>query len=448
MSALGQRLGKLFRLSHTSYVLLCIGMLMLAAICKEPRWDRNDVFVSDRGGYYMYLPSAFLLHDLGDGTWVTQARVASRPDIDPQWDFVKLPNGKTVFKFPMGMSVAYSPYFFLAKTAYQVQGRTGTTGYERAYQYMISLGCMLYVLLGLLLLGRELRHFFADHVAALTLLVLALGSNLFSYATHEALMAHGTLFLLNTLLLIFTRRWYERGRLADAVALGLTGGLMVLVRPSEVLLLTVPVLYGLTSWAAVGERLQLWLRRWQHCLLIGALILGVGGMQFVFWKLVGGMWVVPFYAGETFHFNDPHVLEGLFSFQKGWLLYSPLMALAIVGTLWVRRWAPAVFPVLLILFPVFVYVTFCWWNWQYGGSYGGRAMISIYPVLSFGLAAFWQRFIGQTTRLGVAPVLLGTLTLALLLLSLTQNYQFSRGIIDCCYETKEMYLSRFGQLSW
>ncbi|UOQ54284.1 hypothetical protein [Hymenobacter cellulosivorans] len=421
---------------------------MLAAICKTPRWERNDVFVSDRGGYYMYLPSAFLLHDLGDGTWVKQARIASRPDIDPQWDFVALPNGKVVFKFPMGMSVAYSPFFFLAKTAYTIQGRTGTNGYEKAYQYMVSLGCMAYVLLGLALLGRELRRSFADHVVALTLLVLALGTNLFTYATYDALMSHGTLFLMNTLLLIATRRWYERGSVGAAMALGAIGGLMVLIRPSEVMMMAVPVLWGLTTRPAIAERLRFW---WQHavqCLLIAGLVLLIGGMQFLFWKLVGGQWVIPFYKGETFHFADPHVLLGLFSIQKGWLIYSPLLILPFIGIAWVRRWAAPVLPLLLILVPIYIYVTFCWWNWQYGGSYGGRALISMYPILSFGLAAFWQRWVGQPARLWPAPALLGTLVGCLLIMSLIQNYQYYIGMIDCCYMTWEQYKQVFLKTSW
>jgi hypothetical protein len=50
MSDFGKRMGGLLRASHTSYMVLCIGVLMLALICKSQRWARNDVFVSDMGG--------------------------------------------------------------------------------------------------------------------------------------------------------------------------------------------------------------------------------------------------------------------------------------------------------------------------------------------------------------------------------------------------------------
>ncbi|UOQ73512.1 hypothetical protein [Hymenobacter cellulosilyticus] len=432
----------MLHLSHTSYIWLIIALLMVAAIMKSARWDKNEVFITDRGGYYMYLPSAFIMHDLGDGSWVKAARDQYRPDYESRWEFATLPNGQMGSKFPIGMAVMYSPFFFMAKIAYMLQGKTITTGYEKAYGYMVSLGCMLYVLLGLALLGRELRRYFADHVVALTLLLLALGTNLYSYATYEALMAHGTLFLMNTLLLIATRRWYEQASFGRAAALGAVCGLMVLIRPSEVMMLAVPVLWGLTSFRALGQRLKFWLSRWQQCLTIIALFLLVGGMQFLFWKVVYGQWVVEFYKGETFNFAAPHVWEGVFSFRKGWLIYSPLMIFALLGIGWVREWVKPVLPIVLVLLPIYLYITFCWWDWAYGGSYGGRALISLYPLLSCTMAAFWQRWIGK------APWLWTPIVAALLLLSIAQNYQYSAGLINCCEMTWALYKERFLQLTW
>lgn len=423
--------------SHTFYVWLILVMLLVLATCAAARWQRNEVFVNDMGDYYMYLPSAFLTHDLGDGSWVKAARVAYRPDMDPQWAFITLPNGRVLFKFSMGMAVAYAPFFFLAEGILALKGQHHSTGYEPMYQYLVTFGCVLYVVLGLWLLGLELRRYFADPVVALTLLVVTVGSNLFTYGSFDVLMAHGTLFLLSTLLVRHTRRWYAHGRRRDAATLGLVLGLMALIRPSELMLLAVPLLWGLTDRAALAGRLRFWGQRWLQVLAAAALLVLVAGQQLVFWRVVGGQWLVTFYKGETFHFDDPHLLDGLFSIQKGWLVYSPLMALALVGIGWVRRWAAPALPVLLGLVPVYFYVTFCWWNWQYGGSYGGRALISLYPLLAFGLAAFWQRWL-RAGRWAWLPLLTLLLTM-----SLIQNQQYAVGMIDCCYMTWDMYKQRF-----
>ena len=429
-------------LSHTTYVWLIASLLILAFTYRAGRWRNNDVFVSDMGGYDMYLPAAFLTNDLGRCVWLRAVQADYRPDLTQEGNFVPLPTGREVFKYPMGMAIAYSPFFFLARAAYYAQGIRGTTGYEMGYQLAITWGCVLYVLLGLWVLGRELRHYFADNVTALTLLIIAVGTNLLIYSSQEVMMAHGILLMLNALLLRHTRRWYTGGQWSDAIKIGLASGFMVLIRPSEAMLLSVPVLWGLSSRAAVAARIQFWRQRWGQTLLIPALVLLIGGLQLVFWRVVGGQWLVPFYKGETFIFSDPHLADGVFSFRKGWLVYSPLMGLALLGIVWVRRWAPAVWLLLIGVVPVYLYVTFCWWNWEYGGSYGGRAVISLYPLLAFGLAAFWQRWL-QPGRW-----VWGLLLPALLLLSVLQNYQYLVGLIDCCTMSWAMYKERFLMLGW
>ena len=435
-------LRRLLHFPQVRYVWLVAAILMMASTYRAARWRNNDVFVGDMGGYYLYLPSAFLTHDLGNGAWVKAAALAYRPSSDPTINMVTLPNGKVIFKYPLGMAVAYAPFFFLAKTIYYWQGVRATTGYEPLYQYAVTWGCLAYLLLGLWVLGSELRRCFDDGVAALTLLIIAIGTNLFTYGTSEVLMAHGTLLLLNALLLRYTRRWYDGSRWPDAVRLGLVSGLMVLVRPSELMLLGIPVLWGLNSRAAVAEQLRFWQQRWPLALLmVGAAGL-VAGQQFVFWRLVAGQWLVPFYPGEAFHFDNPHVFDGVFSFRKGWLVYSPLMVFSLLGIGWVRRWAPAVWMPLLLLVPMYFYVTFCWYSWEYGGSYGGRALISLYPLLAFSLAAFWQRWLRP------GRWVLGPLVAALLLVSLIQNYEYLVGLISCCEMTWQLYKERFLLLGW
>ncbi|WP_201977660.1 hypothetical protein [Hymenobacter rubidus] len=432
------------RRSHTFYICLVVSLVLMAGTMRAARWNINQVFVSDMGGYYLYLPSAFLLNDLGNGQWGLAASRAHQPQTDQVTNMVTLPNGKVVYKYTMGMAVAYSPFFFLARGIYYAQGRRVTTGYEYGYQFAITWGCVAYVLLGLWVLGRELRRYFSDQAAALTVLIILLGTNLFTYTSNETIMSHGTLFLLAVLLLRYTRRWYEQNpsRWTDALWLGGVGGLLVLIRPSELMLLGVPVLWGLDSRTAVAGRLRFWRQRWGQALLIVGLVVLVAGQQLVFWRLVGGQWSVPFYKGEGFNFADPHIIDGVFSFRKGWLVYSPLMALSLVGIAWARRWAAPAWPVLLVLTPVYFYVTFCWWNWEYGGSYGGRALISLYPVLAFGMAAFWQRWLGPFRLAWFPPVLL------LLLLSIIQNYQYLVMLLSCCDMSWEKYKDHFLVLSW
>jgi hypothetical protein len=270
----------------------------------------------------------------------------------------------------------------------------------------------------------------------LALFIVGLGTNLLYYATLETAMAHGTLFMLNALLLRLTRQWYQTGQWKYILGLGLTLGLTGLVRPSELLMAGVPVLWGITSWKSVPQRFLYWQKHLGQ-LAIAVLVFGaVSSIQLLFWKTVGGKWMIDFYPGEHFNFLHPHLVEGLFSFKKGWLVYSPLMTFALLGLFFLRRDAPEVWLPVLILVLLGIYIIFSWEQWWYGGSFGARPVIGLYPLLSFALASFWQRMI----RVKAATLMLVS---CLVLLNLVQIRQYSLGILDCCDMTWEKYKQHF-----
>ena len=428
--------------SHTAYVWVCVVVISFACITRAARWDKYDVIASDTTGYYAYLAAGFITHDLGDGTYLNAVRATYRQDISADYGNVHLPNGKTVFKYPLGMAVAYAPWFGLAH-GYALLHGDPADGYSRPYQHILALGCWAYALLGLWLLGRELRHYFSDHIAALTLLAVGLGTNLFCYATYEATMPHATLFLLNVLLLRHTRQWYAQGTWRAGLALAVVFGLQLLIRPSELWMGAVPALWGLSTRAALGQRLAYWRAHWQQLAAMSAAVILLVGQQFLFWRVVGGHWLLDFYPGEKFDFLHPHLLQGLFDIRKGWLMWTPLMALALAGIFWMRRFAAApAQPPLLVLVPLVLFVTFSWWDWRYGGGFSARPLISLYPLLSLAMASFWARWWPAYAW----PLAL--LVLLFVLLNLLQSWQYYLGMVDSYNETWERYWHYFFDLEW
>jgi hypothetical protein len=118
------RLRRWLPATHLGYVWLCIAFILLGAIGRDARWKKDDVLISDSLGYYAYLASAFISHDLGDGSFQAVIRRQYRPDLNPDYGMVHLPNGRTVFKYPLGMAVAYAPWFALAHAYALVPGAT------------------------------------------------------------------------------------------------------------------------------------------------------------------------------------------------------------------------------------------------------------------------------------------------------------------------------------
>ncbi|UOQ66036.1 hypothetical protein [Hymenobacter volaticus] len=422
---------------------LLIVSLSLAAVFQARKWETYDVLIWDMAGYYQYLSSYFIYDDIGDGSYTAAVRTQYRPDLDGRYALVPAPNGRNVIKYPLGMSLFYAPAFFLAHAIAKLAGLPAD-GYSLIYQKMIALGCLMYALVGLWILRKVLRHFFEDTTVALTLLAIGLATNFLNYATYESPTSHGTLFLLTSVLMLLTIRWLAAFHWHDAVLLGITLGIIGLVRITELWMVLVPALWGLTSRQAARERLWLlWNQRGQ-VVLIASLMLALLTLQLWFWHSVGGAWLIDSYPGEYFDFRHPNLLLGLFSARKGWLLYTPSMTLAIIGIFMMRRQVRALLPVLLVLLPLVLYITFSWENWWYGGGYSARTLVSIYPLLSLPMASFfdWSRRSDWLLR-GVSFLLF-----LFIVLNLTQTWQYYRGILDCCDSNWDLYKERFFWLGW
>ena len=418
---------------YSLLAILLLFVLMVQARLWAPYWDTRNVqaiLTWDALGYYIYLPAHFIYHDLGHMAFVPEMM----REYSPTGSFYQAfqvpggPEGALVTKYTCGLAVLWTPFFWLGHWA------AGWLGYKQdgfsvPYQVAIAFAGLLFGLLGLGLLRRVLLRYFTDVVTTLVLVLLVLGSNYFQYTVFDGAMAHTYLFTGYALLLWLTVRWYARPTRAGAFGIGLTLGLLVLIRPSEAVAVVLPLLWGLGSGAAVRTRLQLLRARWPDVLLLalGAL-LGVLP-QALYWKWATGHFLFYSYGDQHFSFLKPHLWSVLFSFRKGWLLYSPLLLLPLAGfgALWRAHRGVAV-PV-LAYFVLNLWVVSAWDIWWYGGSLGQRALVQSYAALSlpWGAAVAWLLQPGRRPALRAAAVALAVL---LVDLNLFQHWQYMRSIIN------------------
>jgi len=131
-----------------------------------------------------------------------------------------------------------------------------------------------------------------------------------------------------------------------ATLLGIVVGLIALVRVVNILIVLVLPLYGIHTLADAKERCGLMLAQWRSLLIVTTVAVGVFFPQLAVWKYSTGSWLVNSYGSEGIpYWRSPHVLLVLFSVKKGLFFYSPLLFLAVVGFLPMRRtlpgfWAP------------------------------------------------------------------------------------------------------------
>ncbi|MDU0370692.1 hypothetical protein ACFPAF_09835 [Hymenobacter endophyticus] len=422
-------------------VFLFTTALLILATFNDKRWKPLEVFDNDQGGYYVYLPSVLLYQAAGRADSLQSVQQTYRPGPRPYMGLLTLPNGNVISKYPLGLALAELPWFAGAHTWARLRGLPAD-GFSRPYQQAIMLAGLFHGVLGLWLLRKLLRRFFPqdDATVAWALAGIGLGTNWFMYASYEGAMAHGLLFVWQLSIVWATASWYETRRTEWAAALGLLLGLAILTRPTEALYALVPLGWGLATQGGLSGWLR-WLQsRPGQVLLATAMVLAVAVWQPVFWHAVSGQWWLDTYQGEGFDFTRPHVLDGLFSFKKGWLLYTPLAAVALVGVFFLPPRLRGLRGALLLAVPVVVYVTFSWREWWYGGSFGARPLISLYPMLGLCLAALvaasvaWQR----PRRVALRAVLaLG------IVLNLWQTYQYAAGVIHWDSMTADRYRRNF-----
>lgn len=419
------------------------GLLILAQF-QDRRWDGLEVFDWDQGGYYSYLPATFLYGGPGRvdslGKLVQQRWPPDREHSVASLGIHQLPNGNSATKYPLGVAVGQLPFFGGAHLFARLHGDP-PNGYSRPYQQAVMIAGLLYGILGLWVLRKLLRRYYSDQATAWTLAGIALGTNFFVYSSYEAGLSHAVLFLWQSSLLYCTARWYEAPRRRWAAGIGLFLGLATLCRFTEALYVLIPLSWGLSSAAAWRQRPALWGRYLDQLALAAGLGLAVVSAQFFFWHAVSGQWYLDGYETEVFFFNNPHILDGLFSFQKGWFLYTPLALVALVAGLpRLRRYVPAAVPPTLLLLPVLLYVTFSWRQWDYGWTFSTRPLVSIYPLLALSVGAMLAAVLRPRALSGVA---VRALIMGCIILNLWQTWQYIGGILQGQGYTKELYVQRF-----
>lgn len=352
---------------------------------KVSKWQTNDIINHDAVSYWAYLPATFIYHDLSFNftSYLPE-------DFEGRIWTHSAENGNQVLKMTMGNSVLWTPFFLLAH-GYAHISNYHADGYSLPYSISIFIAGLFYLAVGLIFLCKALKFYFSDLIISLVLILLVFGTNLLHYAVIEPGMSHLYSFCLFSIYLFITIKWNQNFSWSYSMLLGLLTGLIVLVRPSNIIVFLVPFLWGVTSFKNFKEKLQVLINNKYRIITAVLIAFVVFSLQMIYWKSITGKLFYYSYGDEGFFFLHPHIIDGLFSYRKGWLIYTPVMFFALFGFWYLWKQVPASFWSVLVFLIVNVYLVFSWWCWWYGGSFGARVMIESYAFLSLPLAAVIKR---------------------------------------------------------
>ena len=394
--------------NYTSKIILytCAALILLFSLWVFPKWNKTLTEAAigwDVSGYYAYLPAFFIYQDVKKSAFLDPMLEKYRFTPSKSQGFYHW-TGNYIFKYSMGQALQYLPWFAVAHVVATPLGYPAD-GYSMPYQAAIAWGSILVAILGLYVARRNLLVYFSDKTTALALFLLVFGTNYLNYASVDGAMTHNWLFTCLSLLLFATIRFYQKPGLGWAVAIGGLLGWAALTRPTEMVAVIIPLLWGVSNWEDLKRRFLFVKKHFIQYAVAAAVCAAVGFLQLAYWKYAGSEWIIYSYEDQGFQWLNPYFMEVLFSYRCGWLVYSPMMFFGVAGLYFLYRQKHDVFPTVVLFIAATLYIVSAWSIWWYGGSLGMRALVQSYALWIFPLAAFSQWVLEKKARLWVfAPV--------------------------------------------
>jgi len=398
----------------------------------------HRIFRFDILSYYAYLPATFVYNDI-QLNFTRQA-----PDRFSNYFWPKTtPDGNLVITASMGMAFMYFPFFLAAHPVAQFMGYDAN-GYSQPYAMALIIACIFYLAAGLHFLRRLLEKYFSRWVTAITIFSVPIATNMLWYSVAEPAMTHIFSFSLIAVFLYCIDKYFDKPEQKTAVYLGLLAGLISLIRPTNIMILLPFILWKISTWGDLKNRVVFFYQRYSQVLIMMAMFFLVWFPQFLYWNLQTGQYLYYSYPdNEKFYWANPHILEGFFSYRKGWFLYTPLMILIIPGAVFLYRNYRNFFWPFMVFILINSYITFSWWCWWYGGGFGQRSLIDTYALMTFPLAAFlnwaWQQ--RKVLKIGLTVI-----WFLFCLQGIKHHIQYHYGAIHWDSMSKAAYWDSYGRV--
>lgn len=340
------------------------------------RFSDRDELWSDRAGYYIYLPATFYYH------FDTRKMPADLDIITGGGFSIDTRNNKIETKYTYGVALLAAPFFFTSAIVSRVAGYDSENGFSMIFMRMMRLAAVVYLLLGLWFLKKFLDHYFSQLVSFFVITVIFLGTNLFYYSLIDGMMSHVYSFFLFSLFLFALKKYWLAGSYPYFILLCITLSLVVLIRPTNILL-------GLLffTWDVAGPKE--WLKRIRqflkppYLLCFLAILLIVFLPQLVYWKYLSGNWLHFSYGSEGFaNWRHPRIAEVFFSPVNGLFAYTPLVIFFVAGIVLMIVQKRSNGWLIAVIFIMVTLICASWKMWYFGCSYGQRSFIEYNAILS------------------------------------------------------------------
>lgn len=392
------------------------------------------LYSSDEVQYFSYLRSLWFDQDVSfenEYRYFYDRRIAQTPDFHETFLQRETPAGRRINFGTIGSAILWAPFYAVADVSTRVIRAAGhavpVDGFSRPYVAAVAYGSAFYAFASVLL-GIRAARMIAGGGGLFGGLAVWFGTPLLFYMYIAPPFSHACSAFA---VAIFLSVWLHVRRawsIPGAVALGLAGALVSMVREQDVFFLFGPAAdFALSAARARGHAF----RRYAAAALAGAAALGIGLLpQLLAYQALNGHPSPSRYVTRKMYWHAPHAMKVLFDPEHGFFVWTPLAALALAGLVVLaaggafrlkaeatgisyRRQSRSVrlqpedpdqargFRLqpedsgrigwcLLLMAVLQVYVSGAVDSWSVAGAFGQRRFVALSAVLIIGLAALWQ----------------------------------------------------------
>ena len=415
--------------AHPGKVIATIATAFAAAYTASlillPKAD-GRIVIGDALHHYVQLRSAVFDHDLHFRNEYIRMYGLRGGEPGTEWVYEDTATRHVRNLMPVGPAILWAPAFLVAAATTSLGHLVGWTypvdGYGRLFQATAGLSGVVAAATGVWLAFLTAAQLFGRRASAWAAVVLWLSSSAVYYSVISPTYSHAA-SLLTTSLFWFV---FVRGRAGSTVAryaqLGALAGIAALMRWQDAIILS--AVFVDLLWRS-GRQLTLGQVSIRGIVCLIAALAAFTPQMLVWQTLYGTPLSIP--QGEDFmRWGEPALRAVLFSYWHGLFLWTPVVAVAVVGVVYLWRRERMVFTAAIVFFALSWYVNAAAADWWAGEAFGSRRFVSCFAVFTLGLAALIERWSPSVRAISIA----GIAVVAHTFLLLVQYQAFMHGVRD------------------
>ena len=372
---------ELLKTKNIVWLILAL-VLCFATLNRHSRskiYTYSSTLMSDKAGYYVYLP-AFFLYNFEANKFPEKIDSLTGNGFS-----LLLKSNKVQTKYPVGTALLQTP-FFVAAHLYVLITKEEANGFSKPYQNAIDLSAVFYFLLGLYFLRRFLSNYFPSKTILWALFFTVFGSNLYYYSVFEGAYSHVYSFFLFSLFLFLLHGFSKEQKSWQWIGLFAVSALILLVRQLNIVFIFTSLFLIEKPLALLNNRS---LKDYFYA-ISAALLLLIPQIAYNIY-LTKSIFFYSYQNEGFIYWNNPKLIEVLLGFENGLLSTNPILFLSILGFIALYKKQKSLGIISILAFVICSYLYASWWCYHLGCAYGHRGFIDIFPLLIISMCAsvFW-----------------------------------------------------------